>query len=208
MSEARLIDVPTSACIASVIITHNYVNGISASPYTLTESTYNWPGTAWTIDVKMPPITNRAIAADWKAFGLDLQGRYNRFLLGDPLAKVPLGVGTGTPVVDGPANTGKTMQTRGWTISTTGILKRGDYIQIGSGIAAKLHMVMVDANSDSSGEATLSIMPELKGSPADGTTIIVNNPRGLFRLSDDSWTFSEAPGGIYTFSFTAVEANE
>ena len=49
--------------------------------------------------------------------------------------------------------------TDGWTPSQTGILLTGDYIQLGTGLASRLHKVLADVNSDGGGNATFDIWP-------------------------------------------------
>lgn len=205
MSTPPLVDVPTSVCVASVIMTLTRVVGLTESPYTLEEQAFRWPGERWSIDFRLPPVTNRATASDWMAFGAKLEGKYGRFLIGDPAARTPRGVATGTPLVDGGGATGNTLPTKGWTSGVTNILRKGDYIQLGTGVNSRLHMITEDADSNGSGEANLSIVPALRSSPADNAPIVVTNPKGLFRLVDNSFAWSVDPGPVYRFSFQAVE---
>lgn len=205
MTTPPLLTMPTSSCAASVTMTLNRVVGLTQSPFTLEEQAFKWQGEAWSVDFMMPPFKSRAIASQWISFALKLRGQFGTFYLGDPSARIPQGVGTGTPVVDGINQNGNTLLTRGWTSGVTGILLAGDYIQIGTGTNSRLHMVTADANSDGSGDAALSIEPALRYSPADGTAINVNNPVGVFRLTENSWSWSVTPGKIYRLSFQAVE---
>jgi len=114
-----------------------------------------------------------------------LAGAAGRFYFGPLHAATPRGIGTGTPLVAGASQTGRTLVTDGWTASQTGILKRGDYISFDSGTGRELKIVTADANSDGLGQATLSIMPPIRYSPSDNATITVNSPTGIMRLKDD-----------------------
>lgn len=205
MATPTLVNMPDSLCIANISFTLTRVVGVTESPFTLEEQAFKWPGERWSVSAYFPPVTNRKTAGEWQAFFAELSGRYNYFLFGDPMGKKPMGIATGTPLVDGLGQTGNTLVTDGWTPNTQGILLKGDYIQIGSGSSAKLHMITENANSNASGIASLSIQPALRTSPADGSPIIVNNPRGVFRLSDNSFTWSVRPGPVWSFSFDAVE---
>lgn len=205
MTTPPLVTVPTSSCVASVIMTITRVIGNTVSPFTLEDQSFKWPGEAWSMDFNLPNITNKAIAGQWKAFGVALEGTYGRFLMGDPSARTPQGIATGTPLVDGGSQTGNTLLTKGWSNSVTGILKAGDYIQLGTGTGARLHMVMVDADSDGSGEASLTIQPALRSSPADNAAIVTTDAKGIFKLTNNSFSWSVSPGGIYRFSFQAAE---
>lgn len=200
-----VLSLPTSANIASVVFSITRVTGITPSPFTLSEKAYKWPGVVWAADVALPPITNRAVAADWMAFGTKLEGRYGIALIGDPAASTPRGIATGTPLVDGANQTGKTLNTKGWTPSQTGIMLPGDYIQLGSSSSARLYMVTAAANSDASGKAALTLSHELRTSPSDSAAIVVQNPVGAFRLKSDEFSWSVEPGPLYRFSFSFIE---
>lgn len=205
MSTPPLLSLPTSSCFASVTMTITRVVGLTNSPFTLEEQAYKWQGERWSMSLTMPPFTNREIASDWIAFGAALEGKWGHFLIGDPAHKLPSGVATGTPLVDGGAQTGNTLVTKGWSTNVTGILKKGDYIQLGSGSSSRLHMLVQDANSDSSGNANLSIVPALRSSPPDSSAIVVNNPKGVFRLDSNEFSWSVSPGPVYRLGFTAME---
>jgi hypothetical protein len=108
--------------------------------------------------------------------------------------------------VNGASQTGNELVTDGWTNSTTGILKAGDYIQLGSGSSAQLYKVLDDVNSNGSGQATLTIYPDLRSSPSDNAAITVSNAKGVFRLvgGQQAWDINEA--SIYGMTFAAREA--
>lgn len=205
MSIPPLVTVPSSSCAASVTMSLQRVVGVTASPFTLDTQSFKWPGEKWMIQFDLPTITRRAVASEWIAFALTLKGKFGYFLMGDPSARVPLGIATGTPVVDGSGSTGNILLTRGWTPNVTGILKAGDYIQYGTDENARLHMVVVDANSNGSGNAALTIEPAIRVSPTDGTAVVVNDAKGVFRLLDNTWAWSVLPGPKYRISFQAEE---
>lgn len=200
-----LIDLPTSSCFASVQLSLRRIVPRTISPFTLDEQSFLWPGEQWSVDFALPPVLSRDIAADWQAFGVSMKGSYNYFLLGDPTATVPRGVATGTPVVSSGGQTGNLLATSGWTPSTAGIILRGTYIQLGTGVNARLHMVIEDVNSNGSGNANLPIEPALRASPGLNDPVILNNPRGVFRLEDNTFGWSVLPGPRYAFSFSAIE---
>lgn len=200
-----LIDVPNSACVGSATMTLTRAIGTTTSPFTYEEQFFKWQGERWSIGFEMPTFTSRAVAGEWKAFALQLEGRFNRFLFGDPLGKIPLGSASGTPLVNGSGQDGNSLSTDGWTPDTDGLLRKGDYFQLGTGMSSKLYMVTKDVNSNGSGAATISFVPALRSSPTDNQAIITDNPRGVFRLADNSFSWSMAPGGLYRLSFQAEE---
>jgi hypothetical protein len=196
---------PTATGIAKIRISANNVVGVSQSPFTAKQQVYKYTGQFWEAEISLPPM-KRADAEYWISFLLKLNGSYGTFLLGDPNGATARGVATGTPLVKGASQTGNELVTDGWTTSTTGILKAGDYIQIGSGAAAKLHKVLDDVDSDSSGNATITIWPDLRAAPSDNAAIVVSGAKGVFRLSTNQsdWDVNEA--SIYGMTFPAREA--
>lgn len=89
------------------------------------------------------------------------------------------------PKVHGGSQTGYDLITRGWVVSDT-VMTAGDWVQLGTGSGSKLHRVMVDAISDGSGHATLTLWPRLRSSPADGDAVNFINPQGVFALTNAS----------------------
>ena len=144
----------------------------------------------------------------WRAFFKQLNYGAGTFLMGDPARPTPRGNPVGTPLVNGasqPVN-GQTLVTDGWTPSAVNVLRAHDYIQIGTGAAARLYVNMTDVDADGSGNATLDIWPGLRESPADNTPIITSNAQGVFKLMGRPQV-SRALAGIYgEISFRAQEA--
>lgn len=157
----------------------------------------------WMADINLPRMT-RAQAEPWVAALLSLNGREGSFLLGDTANKTARGTATGVPLVKGASQTGASLITDGWTAGVTGILKAGDWFQLGAGTTARLYKVLVDANSNGSGEATLDIWPKLRSSPADNAALVVSSPMGRFMLANNiDWSVDHAKA--YGLSFQAVE---
>ena len=191
--------------IKSINIRAQTIVGASVSPFTGQQQVYRHQGQWWEMEVTMPAM-KRDEAEQVASFLLKMNGRYGTFLLGDKANTAPRGVGTGTPLVYGADQTGDQLITDGWTASTTGILKAGDWIQIGLGSASRLHKVLDDVNSDADGIATLNISPNLRYSPADNLGITVNSPKGQWRLAANETNFSIDEASIYGITFACVEA--
>jgi len=194
------------------------VVGIAVSPFTKQQQTYEWPAEYWHLDIALPPMS-RTLAEAWVTFLVSLRGYVGTFHAGDGAVKAPQGVATGTPVVNGAQSAaGVTLNTKGWTHSVTGILKAGDYIQLGTGTQQRVYKVLTDANSDSSGNATLDIFPRLREGVSDGQPITLTNCQGTFRLAFETpgsgsasgagnartWSVDEAM--VYGITFQAQEA--
>lgn len=177
----------------------------SRSPFTFAGQAFAYPGQMWQADVSLPPM-QRSDAEQWIAWLVSLRGQLGTFTMGDPSAPTPRGAATGTPLVNGSDQSGQDLNIDGCTADITGWLKAGDYVQLGSGATATLHKVLADANTNSSGEATLSLWPNIRTAPADNATVTVNNAVGNWRLisNESSWSVNEA--SIYGISFSAMEA--
>jgi len=199
------LSLPTTAGIMRVRLVANDVVGVSQSPFTAVQQVYRYSGQFWEADITLPPM-KRADAEYWISFLLKLNGPFGTFLMGDPNGATARGAATGTPLVNGAGQTGNELVTDGWTTSTTGILKAGDYIQLGTGATSRLYKVLDDVNSDGSGNATLTLWPDLRSAPADNAAITVSNTKTNFRLTSaqTGWDINEAT--IYGLTFGAREA--
>lgn len=115
------------------------------------------------------------------------------------------GTGSGTGTVT-ESQTGGTLEIDGATVSTTGWLKAGDYIQLGAASSATLHKVLLDADSDASGNVTLEIWPYMRTAPADNAAVTVSNCKGVFRLATNTQSWSINESSAYGLQFDAMEA--
>ena len=184
---------PTSIGIAEITLSANNAVAISQSPFTFQQQIIQHPGQRWTASVSIPPV-RRDLAEPWVAFLLAMNGPVGTFLLGDPNAKAPQGTAT-SATITGAARSSSP------TITMTGTLLAGDYIQIGSGATATLHKVLVDR----SGTGTLEIWPALR-STASSATVTLTNTVGRFRLSGTQQSFGINNASVYGISFDCVEA--
>jgi hypothetical protein len=180
--------------------------GESVSPFTFEQQVYVHQGVRLEADIEFPLAVN-ADHALVRSFLFALNGKEGTFTMGPENSKTPRGVMTGSPVVNGAGQTGRTLSTRGWTNSITGIVKAGDWIQLGSGATAHLYQVVQDASSNGSGIASLELGRPLLSSPADGATITVSNPVGVWRLTSNAVDWSEELANLYgAIKFSAREA--
>lgn len=202
MSISYPLACPAFKSQSRIVISSNSSVTFSRSPFSYIGQVQKFSGQLWIADVTLPPM-GRSDAEPWISFLLKLNGQEGTFLLGDQSATAPRGAATGTPLVKGASQTGQSLITDGWTNSITGILKAGDWIQIGQ----RLYKVLNDANSNGSGEATLDIFPRLRESPGDNDAIITVDTVGLFRLSGSSNpVYNVGSDFIYNIAFTAIEA--
>lgn len=197
------ITLPSGPSSRSITIVPKDAVAVTASTFTYSPQVQAWSGQMWTMRFTLPP-GKRNTMAKWVAALTSLRGPAGSFLAGDFAHPSPRGVGTGTPLVNGGGQLGTTLNTDGWTPSTTGILKAGDYIQLGSGSTSRLYMNLTDVNSNGSGQAALELWPSLRTSPADNAAIVINNPRSKFMLTTNvAWNIDEAK--VFGIDFQAVE---
>ena len=198
---------PTTPGFRSLSFNASSVVGISSDPFVLTQQVYRWPGAMWSVQVELPPM-RRAAAEEWLGFLLSLKGKYGTFYIGDVDAKVPRGLATGTAVSSGTLNTARaeSLVTSGWTALGTGILKRGDYIQVGTSTSRRLYKVLTDATSGTAGAATFDIFPPLRETLTAGVSLTVGTTSGVFRLAENTVDWNTNEMAVYGLSFSAIEA--
>ena len=194
---------PSHTGIRSVVFRMASQNAITASPFTFKQQVLQHPGRRWEVDITLPPMRN-ASARIWIAWLAQLDGSLNTFTMGDPRAPTPQGSAGGAPKVKGANQTGASLNIDGCTASQTGWLKAGDYIQIGTGADARLHMITSDVNSDSSGDATLPLWPKITTAPANDASVVVSNAVGAFRLASNVSTWSSDELALYGISFSGL----
>lgn len=174
------------------------------SPLTKQEQIIARPGGRWMLQAEWRPKTD-AERREIQALLTLLNGAEHYFNT-SPFhvsGESARGAWSGTPVVDGASNSGKTLGVRGAPINVTDYAMAGDYFRLGT----QLFMVTDTADSDGSGEMTLSIWPDLRATPADGAALDEDQQcrfrlfeTGGFPYSSDT----ELAGGGFTSSITAT----
>jgi len=188
------LNTPTTIGIESIELRAVNAVAVSQSPFTYKQQVISHQGQIWSASVSIPSV-RRDLAADWKAMLVALKGPVGTFLLGDPDYATPRGTVSGTPTLSGTAGDSTV------SVTMTGTLLAGDYIQLGTGSAARLHQVLVDQ----SGSGNLEIWPDLRGTYS-GETVIYSSPKGVFRLGNSTTSWSIDNASFYGISFEAIEA--
>jgi len=186
------LNTPTSIGIESIELRAVNAVATSQSPFTYKQQVVSHQGQRWEASVSIPQV-HRQLAAPWKAFLTSLKGSTGTFLLSDPDYATPQG-DVSSCTLSGSARSGTA------TVVMTGTLKAGDYIQLGSSSAAKLHQVLVDQT----GSGSLEIWPDLRDDYTSAA-VVFNNAKGLFRLSSNMSSWSINNTSTYGISFDAVE---
>jgi len=186
------LNTPTSIGIESIELRTVNAVATSQSPFTYKQQVVSHQGQRWEASVSIPQV-HRQLAAPWKSMLVALKGSTGTFLLSDPDYATPQG-DVSSCTLSGSVRSGTA------TVVMTGTLKAGDYIQLGSGSAAKLHQVLVDQT----GSGSLEIWPDLRDDYTSAA-VVFNNAKGLFRLSSNISSWSINNTSTYGISFDAVE---
>lgn len=186
------LSTPTTIGIESIELRAVNAVAVSSSPFTYKQQVISQGGQRWEASITIPSV-RRDLAADWKAMLVALKGQTGTFLLGDPDYAEPRG-DVSSCTLTGTAGDSSV------SVTMTGTLKAGDYIQLGSGSSARLHQVLVDKT----GSGTLEIWPDLR-SDYTGATVTFNDAKGVFRLAQNITTWSINNASSYGISFEAVE---
>lgn len=191
---------PASPGISTIKWYEVNVIGRDVCPYNLKGQTFDWGAAGWGFDCSIDPC-HRSEIQPWVAFLSALRGQNGTFIFGSEQWKSPLGAGGGTPRVNGASQTGLTLITDGWPNSTL-VLKAGDMFAIDN----RLYRNLTDATTNGSGQVTLDIWPYAKNH-ADNSVIVIDSPKGLFRLRDNSVITQDEPRSMNVgISFGAAEA--
>lgn len=174
------LSVPSAGGVRRMTWSYDTVRSHSESPFTLQRQYFQHAGERWRVQVELPPMP-RELAAEWRAFILNMDGGAGTVLFGDVFNDSPRGAATGTPVVDGAAQTGRTLNIKGANINVTNWLKRGDKIQVG----LHLYEVTRDVGTDGDGMATLDIFPRLRSNILNEQVVVTYQPRGAFRIDSE-----------------------
>lgn len=186
------LSLPTNIGMASIELRAKNTVAVSSSPFTYKQTVYAYDGQMWEADVTLPPM-NRDDAESWIAFLMSLKGRYGTFLLNDPSATSVRGTAT-SATISGSAGDSSV------TVTMTGTLKAGDYIQLGTASDATLHKVLVDQ----SGDGTLEIWPKLRKARSS-VSADLTSASGVFRLASNETAWSVNDASFYGISFGATE---
>jgi hypothetical protein len=160
-------------------------------------------GQKFTITLDYAPMT-RANFAPIKAFLMKQRSRLNTFTVIPPVVSNAQGVATGTISVNGAISSGATTCTiDGMTISTTGILKAGDYFRFSG--QNKVYMAVEDLDADGTGSGTLTFEPPLRSDVSDDATLVYDNVDFTVRLKNDIQEYSIVTNDLYKYQIDLIE---
>ena len=129
------------------------------------------------------PMLTREQFEPINAFVMFQHGGVGEFQVVMPQKKIPLGIATGTPLVSGiHAVDDTTILIIGFTPNITGILKAGDILKFDG--HSKVYMCVVDADSDVTGSATITIEPPIISALANVESVIVSGVEFTMFITD------------------------
>lgn len=202
------LSLPASPGFSGFAMRIRRVVAVTASPFTGQQQTVLHPGAWWEAEATVPRIGDSVAAREWSAFLAALRGRSGRFLMGDPSRTVPRGAaGAGASLSIVSATVGaSSVVIGGFTASQANALRAGDHLQIATGANARLHMVVLDASADASGQATVAVEPPVRASHAAATAVSLNAPLGVWRLAANDLGWGAEPGRFSSITMACVEA--
>jgi hypothetical protein len=207
-STFTLIQMPSSPGVTDFNLLRKNNVAYVPSPFVPgVNQTFIWPGAnCWALQFNLPKM-RRFESAPWEGFISELNGIANVFVFTIPGERAtPQGVADGAPVcatVAGANNQTSAMSlvTSGWTPNVFGQLLPGDYFNVGP----RLYVVCEQVNSDSNGNATISIWPSLRESPATGAPLVLSNPGVLMRLANNDIAMHTDYTGLSMLSVSTIE---
>jgi hypothetical protein len=202
------LTLPSAPGFSSFAMRIRRVAAVTASPFTGQQQVILHPGAWWEAEATVPSIGDATNARLWSAFLASLRGRSGTFLMGDPSRAVPRGAaGAGATLAVVSATAGaSSVALSGFTASQANALRAGDHLQIGTGAASRLHMVVMDASADGAGQLTAMIEPPLRAAHAAATAVTLNAPRGVWRLAANDLGWASEPGRFPSITLACVEA--
>lgn len=195
---------PTTQAPASVTFRSIAPTLVSVS-HSLKRQVRSRGGQRWGMQLVYGKMTREVFAPLW-AFIIKQRSQYETFQTVVAGFTSPLGTWPGTPVVNGAVAAGnRSVAIDGVTAGQTGIAKAGDWIKFNS--HAKVYQVTSDANSNGSGQATLTIEPALVSAIADNETFVTSSVPFTVALTSDQQNFPIAPPVIIEgFTIDLIEA--
>lgn len=140
-------------------------------------------------------------AGEWRAFKAKLRGIVNHFRCPMPGYSGPnTGYSGAAGQVSGGGQTGFSVITSGWANSTA-VFRAGDYITI----VNRIYMLVEDANSNGSGNATLQLDRPILTPPANSAPIEVERPYFLCAQREPVTRFVIRPVARTEFSLNGIE---
>lgn len=152
----------------------------------------------WECQITLPPIVGSSNINSWRSFIAQARGRTNDFQV--PVDPTAQSSASATPLVNGAGQTGRTLATDGWPVSST-VLQAGQFVTINN----QLLQLTANVTSNGSGVATLTFEPPIRTAPSDNAPIEFKNPYALMYMVEEPVLSVEA-GYVYSLSLNLRES--
>ena len=160
-------------------------------------------GQRFRLTISFPPMT-RAEFSPINAFIVKQRSQLESFTYSPPTISTPLGVASGSILVNGAISAGATScSIDGMANSTTGVFKAGDYFRFTG--QSKVYMVMADVSSNGSGQGTLTFEPPLRTAVSDNNAIIYSSVDFTVGLVSDIQEFNIGTENLFQYQIDVVE---
>ena len=156
-------------------------------------------GERWRVQLTYNNLSGDDKAA-LRAFLVRLNGQEHRLRITDE-SLIQRGALSGTPLVNGAAQTGSILAIDGCGNNVTNWIRAGDMF----GVDGRLKMAVLDASSDGLGELSLTFKPRILTAPPTNDPIIVSAPTGVFILEGNSTGWPNRPGDFSDFTIQCIE---
>lgn len=205
------LDIPSYPAPTNVQTSIAHASGITTSPFSNIEYSYSYNRYKYIVGITLPPMKIEH-AKNWYNFFQKLKGSYGTFLMPDY-------------DYSGAQNASLTDSTCGTTYESasageneigidtsvnlgTDVFQAGDKVQIGTGLYARTYVVADDVDTDGTGRATITVTPDFDINILANTTVFVDNPKHLFRLTSEPQSWSSNHIRNFGISFTAESTSK
>lgn len=152
-------------------------------------------GAWWEWVLTIPRFGDNEIkdAKDWNGFLTALKGQEHYFKLGPQFDDGLSGAASGeTDLKVKSIDSSSTVITvKNLPTSTSEVFVRGDWLSVSvSGGGEELKKVLLDTDSNGSGEADVDVWPRFRQDPSTDDAVEVKNPKGLWRLAENKTDWS------------------
>jgi len=201
MTTTYPIELPDGAKFKQIDMRLARAVGITQSPYSKVMQVQKHQGAQWMAEIILPPQLGIRSGRAWQAWINSLCGQAGTFMMGDPLAKTPMGTATGALVDATTAARSTTLAGKGMSAGAT--LLWGDQFQVG------LHLYQIGKRegitADGSGDATLEFEPPLREAAGEDNEVIMLAPKGIWRLAAGDLGVSIKPNQQFDITIPCME---
>lgn len=197
------VDMPKTPAPVRYSITSLVQTSVNVS-HNLTRSITDRGGQRWQIKFDYAPNDRDTFCNLW-AFLCKQKGRVGTFTMCLHNQEPRIKKEAGNMLVSATVATGSTMTVENFTVSSSDVIKAGDFFRIGN--RSKVYMVTADADSNNNGEATIEFFPPLEAQATVGD-IVYFEPVFKVSMQNDTVDVSIPSNQTYNMSVEFIEVSE